>query len=106
MAGLGDDSLGTFLLLALNDQTQLAANTPHLYVAVSAQYLSLQWQYFNKKNNLDLVAKNLPVTLKLLEKGVLFSLYHWHLFTVGLFFLISNFLAQTFYTNRNIHRDQ
>ena len=34
MAGLGDDSLGTFLLLALNDQTQLDANTPHLFVAV------------------------------------------------------------------------
>ena len=41
MAGLGDDSLGTFLLLALNDQTQLAANTPHLYIAVSAQYIYL-----------------------------------------------------------------
>ena len=41
MAGLGDDSLGTFLLLALNDQTQLGANTPHLYIAVSAQYIYL-----------------------------------------------------------------
>ena len=34
MAGLGNDSLGTFLLLALNDQTQLDQNSPHLYTAV------------------------------------------------------------------------
>ena len=34
MAGLGYDSLGTFLLLALNDQTQLDLNSQHLYTAV------------------------------------------------------------------------
>ena len=35
MTPLADDSLGTFLLIALNNQVELDQNSPHLYPAVS-----------------------------------------------------------------------